>query len=124
MRRKHSFYIFMAVFIFSAGCTAPPSEKTVRDTIGKYFEARQYIVKDITFGKITSLPLSNKKYMGKEGYTVEIKSITLESKKDVPLLNYKKGQFLIFSNAIIQIREKRDKSGLWEISEISGIPVI
>lgn len=71
------------------------------------------------------MPMSKQRYMGTRGYFVEIKSITLETAKNIGLaVQNKKVERLTFSNAAITIREKNDKRGEWIISNISGITIL
>jgi hypothetical protein len=92
--------------------------------IVKYFDERGYAVRQLEIKEITPTPLGEKTYMGREGFTVSVGSITLVPKEDVgPPWNYKKGELLSFKDATMGIREKRGKSGKWDIEVVSGIPV-
>ena len=51
----------------------------------------------------------------------EIKRIVLEVLKDTG--EYRRGQILTFTDAVIIIREKVDKKGQWSVMDVSGIPV-
>jgi hypothetical protein len=123
-RRLIFLLIFILIFLFPA-CSLPPSKDSVKEAITKYFEDKNYSIADIDIGEIKPMPMSAQQYMGKKGYLVEIKSITLEATENVSLpVQNKKGEKLTFSNTAITIREKNDKKGDWIISNISGIPII
>lgn len=114
----------LAVIIFLlSGCTVRPDEKEVKDSITQYFKERKFKVVDMDIGGISTIPLSSKVYMGAEGYTVEVRSITLEITEDPGAPSYyRKGQRLTFKKAAVQIRT--GEKGRWLISHIFGIPVI
>lgn len=112
-----------AFFPILAGCTVKPDQKVVKDAIVRYFQERHYMVIEMNISEISSIPVKSRVYMGPEGYTVNIGSITLEATEDTgPPLNYKKGQLFTFSNATINIRA--GEKGKWLVSHISGITVI
>lgn len=118
------FPAILAAFIsLLSDCAVKPDEKAVKDPIIQYFEARKYRVVGIDIGGIASIPLSSKVYMGAEGYTVEVRSITLEIIEDsgAPAY-YRKGQRLTFKDAVVQI--KAGEKVRWSVLNISGIPVI
>lgn len=118
------FLLCGAVFLL-VSCSAQPPESMIREVITKYFESKGYAVVDISIAETKPVPLGEKKYMGTEGYTVEIKSITLEiAGKGAESKIYKKGERLTFSGGTVRLREKPGEKGKWEITHISGIPVI
>ena len=119
-RLSRSIFIVVAA-VFLAACTVAPSQETVSTVITKYFEDRQYRVVELQVGAISSVPLSQKTYMGTQGHVVDITRITLEVLADNR--EYRKGEKLTFSHASIRIREKVDKKGEWIITNISGIQV-
>ncbi len=112
------------VFLGNAGCSVPPSESIVEGVIIKHFESKQYKVMAIEIGDIKPIPLSEKRYMGVEGYLVDIPSLTLEAGEDSgePWM-YKKGQQLKFTNASIRIKKGDGQNQEWLIASMSGIPV-
>jgi len=65
--------------------------------------------------------LDQRTYMGTQGHVVEIAHIALEVREDAR--EYKKGERLVFTNAVIRIREQVGKKGDWIIADISGIYV-
>ncbi len=97
-----------------ASCSAPPpSQAEVKDAIIRSFEERGYRVVSLELGGFAPQKLKEKVYMGAPAYTVEVKSIVLQS----PV----RGS-LEFHNGSIQIVEKTDKRR-WEVSRITDIPV-
>lgn len=116
--------VVLIVFLGNAGCSVPPSESTVEGVIIKHFESKKYKVMEIEIGDIKPIPLSEKSYMGVEGYLVDIPTLTLEAGEDSgePWM-YKKGQYLTFTNASIRIKKGDDQNREWLISSISGISV-
>jgi len=119
-RLSRIIFIGMAA-VFLAACTVAPSQDTVGTVIRKYFEDRQYRVVELQLGTISSVPLSQKTYMGTQGHVVDISKITLEVLADNR--EYRKGEKLTFTHASIRIQEKVDKKGEWIIANISGIKV-
>jgi hypothetical protein len=109
----------ISIFLF-LGCNAPPRENEIRDEIIKHFEERHYKVIDLNISAIESIPQHEKIYMGKEGYIVKLKSITLEAENPEGT----KGRRLIYENGIIRIRKSRDQLQKWIITDISNIPAL
>jgi hypothetical protein len=121
--RLVSAVILAASFFLLAGCAAKPDERVVKDAISRYFQEKHYKVVQMDITSVSSIPLKSRVYMGPEGYIVHVRSITLEAAEDSgPPLNYRKGQRLTFSNALIHIRA--GEKGRWLVSNISGITVI
>jgi hypothetical protein len=117
-------FLVLAAYLIS-GCAVPPDEKIVKDSIVQYFQARNYKVVELGIADIKPLPLSEKVYMGTRGYIVNIKLITLVAVGDsAELRRHKEKERLTFRNAVLQIREKAGEQGRWEISVISGIPIL
>jgi hypothetical protein len=116
--------VILAVsFFLLAGCAAKPDERVVKDTISRYFQEKHYKVVEMDIASVSSIPLKSRVYMGPEGYIVHVRSITLEAAEDSGSpLNYKKGQRVTFSNALIHIRAA--EKGGWQVSNISGITVL
>ena len=116
---------FLIVFIFVSislsSCSTAPSEEAVKAVIRDHFEGRGYKVVDLQISGISSVPLSQKTYMGTEGHLVSVRRITLEVLGST--VDYKKGERLIFTDASIRIREKVARKGKWVVANISGIPV-
>lgn len=108
-----------------AGCSVKPSKSIIEGEIVKYFEDSQYKVLDIRIGDIREIPLGEQQYMGTEGYEVYVPSITLEFTRDIgEPWNYKKGQHITSTGAVITIKRKLDAKNEpagWIIAEISGI---
>ncbi len=104
------------------GCSVTPSEGTAAGAITDYFEAIHYRVIDLKIGKIKDTPLSEKTYMGRPGYVVEIVSITLEPQEDKSA-EIKKGKQLTFKNARIRVTQDIANKNTWRVSIISGISV-
>jgi len=102
-------------------CAVEPSEEVVRSTIRHYFQGRNYNVLELQLGSISPIPLDERTYMGTQGHVVEIAHIALEVREDAR--EYKKGERLVFTNAVIRIREQVGKKGDWIIADISGIYV-
>ncbi len=113
--------ISLAALIVLAGCTVIPSERVVKDVIARHFEAKNYRVVELDIGGIEAISLGEKTYMGTRGYTVEVKSITLEPAGDS---QGGKGQRLTFKKAGIRMREDPGQRGGWIIINITGIPVV
>lgn len=112
-----------ASVLLLCGCSTKPDKKVVRETIVRYFQDRHYEVLKIDIGAISSIPVRSRVYMGPEGYTVRVRSITIEAMEDSgPPLNYKKGQVLAFGHALIRIIA--GEKGGWLVSNISGITVL
>lgn len=113
-------WVFL-VFILLAGCAVQPSESTVKDVIRNYFEAKEYRVIALEIGEMKAVPLSEKKYMGTEGYRVDVQLLTLEVIEDMGAPNYyKSGQQFTFQNGSISIKEDPAKKGRWILNKISG----
>jgi hypothetical protein len=126
--KVHDVRLILAVvlavsFFLLAGCAAKPDERVVKDTISRYFQEKHYKIVKMDIASISSIPLKSRVYMGPEGYIVHVGSITLEATEESgPPLNYRKGQRITFSNALIHIRAA--EKGGWQVSNISGITVI
>jgi len=103
-------------------CTGAPSEDDIRGAITDYFDKQHYRVVDLRTGKIESVPLAEKTYMGTPGYVIEIPTITLEAQRNKGS-NVKKGIRLTFSDARIRMRQDPEDKSLWHISIISGITI-
>jgi hypothetical protein len=113
--------VFIIFSIFLSSCSTAPSEEALSAVIRDYFEGRGYKVADLQLGGISSVPLSEKTYMGTEGHVVEIRKMDLEVLQDTK--DHKKGERLVFTDASIRIREKADKKGGWIVAQISGIQI-
>ncbi len=59
--------------------------------------------------------------MGTAGHIVEVRKITLQISEDIG--EYRKGEFLTFTNGLVSIREKVDAKNQWIVVNISGIRV-
>jgi hypothetical protein len=117
--------MFLAAFIAVAGCTVSPSEGVVRDVVIRYFEARHYRVITLDIGRIEAISIGEKTYMGTRGYTVEVKSITLETAGDSVVPSRSGGgRRLTFKEASIRMREDPGRQGGWIIVNVTGIPVV
>lgn len=117
-----SIAVAASVFLL-CGCSVKPDKKVVKEAIDRYFQDRHYEVLEIDIAAISSIPVKSRVYMGPEGYTVRLRSITLEATEDSgPPLNYRKGQILTFGHALIRITAG-DK-GMWLVSNVSGITVL
>ena len=121
----HVFLIPVCLFtLLTAGCTAPPTESTVRKAIIRHFEARNYRVVELDIGNVESGPLGEKTYMAPEGYLVRVRKITLETTEDAgEPWNYRKGQVFTFTDAVVRIRREKDKQEAWTVSTVSGVLV-
>ncbi|HYA11836.1 MAG TPA: hypothetical protein VEF37_02490 [Thermodesulfovibrionales bacterium] len=97
-----------------------PPKNEIRDEIIRNFEERHYKVIDIDISAIESIPQHEKIYMGKEGYIVKLKSITLEAQNPEDT----KGRRSIYENGTIRIRKSTDQLQKWIITDISNIPVL
>jgi hypothetical protein len=110
-------------FVLLPGCAVKPDKKVVKETIVRYFQGKHYEVVEMEIAEISSIPLKSRVYMGPEGYTVRLRSLTLEATEDSgPPLNYRKGQLLTFGHALVHIRA--GEKGRWFVSGISGITVL
>jgi hypothetical protein len=98
-----------------AGCSAALSDREAQDVIREHFKERGFAVIVLEVGKITGTGLENKVYMGTPGFTVEITEIVLEDAG---------GRRLTFRGGAMRIREKPGEKGRWQISGMSGIPVL
>jgi hypothetical protein len=116
--------VLLVVFIGNARCSVPPPESTIEGVIMKHFESKKYKVMEIEIDEIKPIPLSEKSYMGVEGYLVNIPTLTLKAGEDSgePWM-YKKGQYLTFTNASIRIKKNDGQNLEWLIASISGISV-
>lgn len=116
---------FLAALMVLTECAVIPSEGVVKEVITRHFEAKNYRVVELHIGNIESASLSEKTYMGTRGYTVEVKSITLETAggSGTPLTSGKVQRFT-FKKASIRMREDPGQQGGWIIINISGIPVV
>ena len=113
------------VLALFAGCSAAPSKETVEAVIVHHFEKRHYKVTDLMIGNISPLPMGEKEYMGTEGYIVNVVSITLQFTRDTgEPRNYKKGNYLTFTNGRIHIKKSRDNKSEWIVTNIEGIPLL
>lgn len=102
-------------------CSVAPSQDAIRDTIQRFFESRKCRVIELQIGSVSSLPLSQKTYMGTDAHIVEVRKITLQMDEDVG--EYRKGDLLTFTNGSISIREKVDAKNRWIVVNVSGIIV-
>jgi len=109
----------IGIFLF-LGCNVSPPENEIKNEITKHFEDRHYKVIDIDISAIESIPQHEKVYMGKEGYIVRLKSITLEAQNPQDT----KGRRLIYENGTIRIRKSTDELHKWIITDISNIPAL
>jgi hypothetical protein len=119
-----SILLLTAFSPFLSGCSATPSENSVKQLIIKYFEDKIYRVIKIDIGEIRTMPMGEKQYMGTPGYDVDVKAISLEVLKDTgEPWSYKKGQKIMFSNASIRIKQRTVHDKDWIIVNIKGIAV-
>ena len=120
-----SLVLFFPAISLVSGCNHLPPERTIRETITAYFEESHYKVIEMNIGEISSIAMSQKRYMGTEGYIVPIKSMTLEATMDKSeQVRVRKGDRLTFRNGMIHVREKAGERGTWIVVNISGIPVL
>jgi hypothetical protein len=119
-----SLLLLTAVSCFLFGCSAAPSEHSVKKLIIKYFEDKIYRVIKIDMGEIRAMPMGEKQYMGTPGYDVDVTAISLEVLEDTgEPWSYKKGQKIMFSNASIRIKQRSVHDKDWIIANIQGIAV-
>ena len=111
--------LLFPLFFFS--CSVAPSQDVIQHTIQRFFENRKCRVIELQIGSISSLPLSQKTYMGTDAHIVEVRKITLQISEDVG--EYRKGDLLTFTNGSVSIREKVDAKNQWIVANISGIRV-
>jgi ribosomal protein L21E len=109
----------IGIFLF-LGCNVSPPENEIRNEIIKHFEDRHYKVIDIDISAIESIPQHEKLYMGKEGYIVRLKSVTLEVQNPEDT----KGRRLIYENGTVRIRKSTDQLQKWIITDISNMEVL
>jgi len=116
--------LLLMVMLF-AGCNETPSEETVKEWMGNYLAARNYSIVNLELGEIRAGSYNEAVYMAKKTYTVNIKTVTIEASRDsvIPIA-MKKGQRVTYSNAVIKVREKDRQKNTWEISVVSGMPLL
>jgi hypothetical protein len=117
-------FLFVVIVLLLSGCRPHPSIQTVSNLVIHHFETEKYHVIALEVGDITSLSPGEKTYMGTPGYLVDIRSITLEMRKDIGSpVRYRQGQQVTFRNAEMKIKEQPGQTRNWIITGISGIPV-
>ncbi len=115
----------ITILLFIIGCSVPPPRSAVEETIVKYLEEKGYKVSEIIIGNIRPTPPGEKQYMGTEGYTVHVSSLTLEFTRDIgEPWNYKRGWHITFDNASVRIKKSTAQKDKWVITDISGIPLL
>lgn len=114
----------LSIFLITAfeSCSVAPSKRAVENSITDFFESRHYKVVDLKIGKIKGIALAEKTYMETPTYDVDIVSITLQPQADKGI-NIKKGKQLIFTKAIIRIKQNTANKNMWQVSTMSGISV-
>ena len=108
------------------GCSAAPSENTVKEVILNYFDARHYRVIAIDIGEIKTMPMGEKQYMGSPGYDVDVRSITLEVNKITEAEGSRSDDRIpqiTFNNATVRIRQGTTPDKDWTIVNITGMAV-
>jgi len=121
---KYKTIVLVISLIFSAGCSAAPSNSSIEETIGKHFEAKGYRVTALKIGDISPIPLSKKIYMGKPGYMVDVPSITLQPLNGSGNTGDRREEKkLTFSRVRILLRQGTEADKRWIIANMSGINV-
>ncbi len=125
MKFRYAYAIALMVLLFTAGCRETPTEGTVRDAMTRYLAARHLSIRFLEIGEISGGSMNTQAYMGNPAYTIVIKSITLEATQDIFVpVPMKKGQSTTYSNVRIKVREKGNQQDNWEVSVISGMPML
>lgn len=107
------------VLLLVAGCSVAPSETTARDTIERHFALQGYRVVSLEIGRIRKTPLSEVTYMGTEGFSVEIRAITLEAMEHRAASPKRRtGERITFSGGVIKIKERLGKKGEWIVGDV------
>lgn len=123
---KYSGLIFsFLLMLFVTGCRETPSEETVREVMAGYLTERHLVIRSLEIGEIREGSMNTLVYMGRPSYTVVIKAITFEATADtLALTGLRKGQTITYKNARIKVRKKTPAEDTWEISVISGMPLL
>jgi hypothetical protein len=123
---KYAALIFsMLLLLFASGCRETPSEETVKAVMARYLAERHLVIRSLEIGEIRGGSINTQVYMGSPSYTVVIKEVTLEATENtMALTGLRKGQIITFKNARIKVREKDRQQDKWEISVISGMPLL
>lgn len=109
----------LAVVLQLLSCRPVPSKSVVADTITRYFESRGYVVEEMVVSGISSLPISQLKYMGTKGYTVRVEQMTLVFPKEMEgQKSYRKGERVTLKGTVV-VREDPSNKGTWLVSFVS-----
>ncbi len=116
---KNLRFLVPVIFLLLAACSVPPSEQTIRSTIEKHFSVQHLRVISLEIGKIEKTALRDVTYMGGEGFSVEIRSITLEALEDRPVPPaMRKGDQITYRNGVITIKEPYGRKGEWIVGDL------
>lgn len=111
--------LMVTILFLLHGCAPSPTEHTIRQTIGQHFMAQNLRVVLLEIGKIEKTPLRDLTYMGGEGFSVEIRSITLEALEDRPVPPaMRKGDQITYRNGMIRIKEPYGRKGEWIVGDV------
>ena len=119
---KDSGLVLVMIFLVASlmGCSVAPSDVTVSQAVGTYFENAHYRVIALKIGSIEGLPLSEKTYMGSPGYVVDLASVILEPQMNKGA-DIKKGEQLAFSNVRLRLVQDNADRNLWHVFIVSGL---
>ncbi len=113
------------LLLIVAGCRETPSEEAVREVMDRYLAERHLVIRSLEIGEIREGGLNTQVYMARPSYTVVIKAVTLEATENtMALTGLRKGQIVTYKNARIKVREKDRQKNTWELSVISGMPLL
>ncbi|MGC2063912.1 MAG: hypothetical protein WA610_13120 [Thermodesulfovibrionales bacterium] len=123
---KYSALIFsFLLLLLVTGCRETPSEDRVRDVMARYLAERHLAIRSLEIGEIRGESMNTQVYMGSPSYMVVIRTVTLEATQDtMALTGLRKGQSVTYKNARVKVREKNRQKDTWEISVISGMPLL
>ena len=120
MRERNNLFLFFFIILalITFACSKPPAMNDVQNLIFQHFDMRGYRVTEIKISKIENIPLRDREYMSTKGHLVHLSSITLEP------IEPGIGKAMTYTDAVVEIHMRRDKSMGWGITHISGIPVL
>ncbi len=122
--KKYALLSLIIVLFLMNACSPAPSKGEVEEVIVKHFETKKYKIVGLSISDINPIPVSEKKYMGTPGYTVNVPTLILEMTEDTGApWNYRKGQKVSFNNARISIQQSTGQNKKWLIAYITGVSV-